>query len=156
MHRRLLCAFVITAVLAAAPLRAQMIAKDISESGNRFLEVCSVIDKADRKERITETDLDEASFCTGFVMGVNDGTTAGIVMLKSFKSLSDIQGSMEDVSICLPEGVTAGQELRVLLKYIRAHPEQAHLPTAGLVLVAEYDAFPCPVTAPTPTPKPKQ
>ena len=39
------------------------------------------------------------------------------------------------------------------LKYIRERPEQAHLPSASLVVLAEVNAFPCAV--PTPTPRPK-
>jgi hypothetical protein len=155
MSRHLFCPLLIVAFLTAVPIHAQWIATDISESGNRFLEVCSVIEKMDGNNHLNEADLDKAAFCSGFVLGVNDGTNVGIQMLKSFKALSDLKGSSEDVSICLAEGVTTGQEIRVLLKYIRQHPEQAHLPSAGLVLMAEYDAFPCPAT-PAPTPKPKQ
>ena len=146
-------ATLVFAILAAVPAYAQKPTKDISESGNRFLEVCSVIEKADRSERITESDLDDVSFCTGFMIGVNDGASVGIFMVKSVKSLSDLKGKMDDISICLPEGVTTGQEIRVLLKYLHAHPEQAHLPTAGLVMMAEFDAFPCSVKPPTPAPK---
>jgi Ssp1 endopeptidase immunity protein Rap1a len=146
----------IVAFLVAVPLHAQAPAKDASVSGNRFLDICSVVDKADRKERVTETDLDDVSFCTGFVLGVNDGANAGIDMLNQIKSLPGLKGMLEDVAICLPDDVTAGQEIRITLKYIREHPEQANLRSVQLVLLAEFYAFPCPVTAPTPTPKPKQ
>jgi hypothetical protein len=147
-----LCALVMMiSLLIPVPAHAQTIATDVSASGSQFLEVCSVVEKADRKERLTETDVADGAFCTGFMIGLSDGVGLSIEMLKhNNSSLSYLKGTMEDLAICAPAGMPVGQGIRIVLKYIREHPEQAHLPTGQLVVLAEFNAFPC---AP---PKPKQ
>jgi hypothetical protein len=45
--------------------------------------------------------------------------------------------------VCPAEGVTTGQEKRVVLKYLQDHPEELHLDDALLVERALTKAFPC-------------
>jgi hypothetical protein len=56
--------------------------------------------------------------------------------------------AMEDVGICIPDSVENGQLLRIVMKYIRNHPEQSHKLSAMLVFNAEFYAFPCAAPAP--------
>jgi len=154
MKQYLPCAVLSLAVLIPLHARAQTEARDASASGNRFLEICSVMDKVDRKENLTEADGRDVAFCAGFTIGLRDGVRLATEALKeSNSSLSYFKGSMEDLGVCAPADMPVGQEIRVILKYIREHPDQAHAPTLELVLLAEFNAFPC--TSP-PTPKPKQ
>ena len=46
--------------------------------------------------------------------------------------------------LCLPKGgVTNGQAARVVLRYLRDHPEQLHEKASFLAVLALRDAFPC-------------
>jgi hypothetical protein len=142
MCRHLHAAFVMVAFLSAVPLNAQMAAKDISDSGNRYLEICSSTEKP--MAQWNEMDFLNGGLCHGFMMGFRDGVGVSIAMLQHGNpSLASLKDSMEDLGVCIPHGVELGQLTRVTLKYIREHPEQAHLPSAALVLMAELNAFPC-------------
>jgi hypothetical protein len=44
---------------------------------------------------------------------------------------------------CLPDEVTHGQMMRVLIKFIKDHPEKAHFKTGVLEVESFMDAFPC-------------
>ena len=73
--------------------------------------------------------------CVGYVRGVIDGTIdAWNTLLRS------ANGSQP---FCAPAGVTVGQEQRIVLKYIKDHPEREHLLTSALVFRALSEAFPC-------------
>ena len=46
--------------------------------------------------------------------------------------------------VCIPpEGVTVGQMGRVVVKYLKNHPEEEHDAAVVLVVVALREAFPC-------------
>ena len=47
------------------------------------------------------------------------------------------------MGICIPDGVQREQMKKVLLKYLRDHPEKLHEPSAYLTLAAMQEAFPC-------------
>jgi Rap1a immunity proteins len=82
-----------------------------------------------------------AAVCTAYVMGLGDG----IVTESSYAGAS--LGGKVKTPYCEADtyGMEQGQRVRVLLKYIRNHPEKAHLPTAILYISAMGDAFPpCP------------
>src|SRR6266700_2987044 len=83
-------------------------------------------------------------FVKGYMLGFSDGVGVSIALLQHDNpSLASLKGSVEDFGICFPEGVNLPQAIRVVLKYIRQHPEQAHLPSATLIVMAELDAFHC-------------
>ena len=90
--------------------KTQNAAKDVSASGNQFLAVCSAVEKSDPQERLTETDVADGAFCTGFMIGLSDGVGLSIEMLKhNDSSLSYLKGSMEDLAVCVPAGMPVGQ-----------------------------------------------
>jgi len=45
--------------------------------------------------------------------------------------------SLEDVGVCIPDGVTTLQAIQIVLKYIRQNPERAHLQSVVLLVEAE-------------------
>lgn len=148
------CAILIGAFFATVPLRAQ-VATDISESGNRFVDVCSFIDKP--VDKWNASDVLNSGICQGFIIGFRDEVALSIQMLKhNDSSLLYLKGSIEDLAVCEPEHVEIGQIIRIVLKYIRDHPEQANLPTAELIVLAEFNVYPCSAPTPAAAPKPKQ
>lgn len=78
------------------------------------------------------------------MLGLQDGVGLSLSMLKATdNSVAYLKGSLEDLGVCFPEGVSLGQRIRVTMKYIRDHPEQEHLPSAELVVLGLHAAFPC-------------
>lgn len=45
--------------------------------------------------------------------------------------------------VCLPDGVTIGQQVRVVVKYLNDHPEQLQHDERNLIDVALASSFPC-------------
>lgn len=137
------CASLLLMILAVSPcVKAQAIANDISNSGNRFVEICSVTEK--EPAHFDETDFLRSGLCQGFVLGLRDGAAYSLFALKETNSsLAYLKGSQEDLGVCVPDEVETGQMIRVILKYIRENPGRAHLATAQLVVLAQQQAFPC-------------
>ena len=124
----------------AAPIFGQS-ARDISQSGNVFADVCSVVDK---HEHLSEANVSDGAYCAGFMLGFRQGAELAFSAIKSIDpSSSYLKGSMEDFRVCIPDGVTNGQLIRVTLKFIRENPDKAHLPTTTLIVLAELQSFPC-------------
>jgi hypothetical protein len=91
--------------------------------------------------------------CQGFMQGLRDGVGVATTIIQHSNPALNLKGSVSDLGICFPDGVVLLQDIRVVLKYIREHPEQAHLPSAVLVVAANLQTFPC---ATLPTDKPAQ
>lgn len=64
-----------------------------------------------------------ASYCQGYVIGVVD--------------------TIDGVFTCLPEGVTVGQSIDIVTRYLAAHPEIRHMEGAALITNALKESFPC-------------
>ena len=69
--------------------------------------------------------------CFGYAIGADDGVRT------AFDILNEAQ------PYCIPDGVTNGQIVRILTKFIKDHPEKAHKQTRVLVIESLMDAFPC-------------
>jgi Rap1a immunity proteins len=113
--------------LPAVPLvETQEQRECVDKSGKAFLSLCE--DAADSTSKQSHSQEGE---CFGYVHGVDDGI--GIAY--------DIIGQPK--SYCFPDGVTHGQMMRVLIKFIKDHPEKAHSQTRVLEMRSFMDAFPC-------------
>ena len=77
--------------------------------------------KANERPVIDKVD---AGFCSGIV----EGTMWSLQIAKL---------------VCLPNGMTLGQGLKVLVKYMDDHPEELHEKTAELAARAFVKAWPC-------------
>ena len=65
----------------------------------------------------------------------NDGVCAGYVI-----GISDrINGEVA----CIPDGVTSGQAVSIVKKYLKKNPEELHYTAHSLVAFALIKAFPC-------------
>jgi|ERR1700683_2305483 len=102
-------------------------------SGNAFLRLCSAIDREDK----TSTEWAWTMGCTGFVSGFTSGMKFGT------DYAADKAGKKVPGLFCLPDEVENGQIIRIVLKYVRDNPEEAHQPTSFLVVDALRKAFPC-------------
>lgn len=86
-------------------------------TGNQLLDDCEAVNA-------------DLSFCLGFIRGASD--------------LNDLMDVIENRhTFCLPDHVTLGQAKDVVLRYLREHPADRHLPGAALVIGAMRSAFPC-------------
>lgn len=136
--------FLVILTSVANGASAQTGATDISTSGNRYVEICSSIERP--VDRANAMDVLNSGICQGFMLGIEDGAGLSLSMLKATNnSVAYLKGSLEDPGVCFPNRIELGQMIRVTLKYIREHPEQAHLPSAELVILAFYNASPCAV-----------
>jgi Rap1a immunity proteins len=125
---------VVLMCLATVPLLAQEILEAPSRSGNAFLQDCSVVDKP--VNDLKSSQLLPANVCLSYVKGLLDGVVLQI-------SLSRSPDHVELFPYCVSGDVTDVQVVRILLKYIRANPATAHLPTGALFGSAMKEAFPC-------------
>ena len=79
-----------------------------------------------------------SGYCAGYFVGVLHSITAIIKMLQH-ESRSDLA----DLCNKAPNAVNHNQLKMVVIKYLKDHPEQLHLPQWTLVVLAVREAFPC-------------
>jgi hypothetical protein len=101
------------------------------KDGNSLLTHCSVIDKSSA-DLNAEQEMAGIS-CVSYLDGISEGFLIGATMGNTPKSLL----------ICAPDGVTSQQTGRVVLRYLKSHPERLHEPAATLAYEALNKAFPC-------------
>lgn len=100
--------------------------------GNRLLSSCEVVLDSVNTSQISG-DSYHAGFCLGFVQGVYQLNGAYQSWLKVDQPL-----------FCTPpEGISNGQAVRIVNKYLQEHPEQLHEEEYFLVIKALREAFPC-------------
>lgn len=116
-------------MLASAGARA-----DQDVSANALLSSCTMTVKiADESYRntITNDDLQTSMECLNYLAGFRDGLQ---VLKDGFKANSPV---------CIPTEATNGQLARVLVVFMREHPEQLHEYRAFVATWAFTKAFPC-------------
>ena len=106
--------------------RSQDRTPHLMDSGNAFLSLCG--DTLDDSPKHSAYQQGE---CLGYVIGVWQG----------LRMAYDLEGVKQ--FYCPPDEVTNGQTVSILLKFIKDHPEKAHLETRLLEGYALMDAFPC-------------
>jgi hypothetical protein len=112
------------------PLTAEEV---LEESGNAFLRQCSVVEK---DHDLTSADKSNQMVCAAYVSGFVEGASAAITFSRS-------KGESPSSLYCTDSDMEAGQLVRVVLKYIRSHPETADQRTFVLVTRAFQAAYPC-------------
>src|SRR5437588_293429 len=127
MRNWLLIALVVmvTRLTAAPAAAAADKPENLTDSGNAFVRTCSFMENND----LPSTDyphLMEGAMCAAYVMGLSEG-----IVVESGYAGTSIGGKVS-TPYCVADtyGMEQGQMVRVLLKYIRNHPEKAHMPTA--------------------------
>jgi hypothetical protein len=122
-----ICIFVTSGLGADEP-------RPIEESGNAFLRECSAVEK---ERDFTTVDRAYGLVCSSYVTGFVEGAVFTVDFVRS-------NGDQKaQAPYCGGGGVEAGQVVKIVLKYVREHPDTAHLRTSVLVGRALQNAFPC-------------
>lgn len=67
----------------------------------------------------------QQGLCIGFIHGTLD----------TFLAFTDLT--------CVPDGISAGQAVKVVKRYLEKHPRQRPMPAPTLILLALTEEFPC-------------
>jgi hypothetical protein len=102
-------------------------------SGNAFVRLCSAVEKDKTTDEEALTSIACVSYVKGFVAGIT--AQAGFTASKTKQKTPKM--------FCLPEDVEPGQLVRIVLKFVRNNPGDAHRRTDLLVAIALREAFPC-------------
>jgi|RhiMetdeSRZDD1v2_1073273.scaffolds.fasta_scaffold128110_4 Rap1a immunity proteins len=109
------------------------VASGAAEDGNTLLSKCLVAIQMEdpvRRRQATTQDAYDNGYCQGVI--------AGIIDRSDYLSISPAY------RYCiLPGGIFLSQAIRVVHRYLQAHPERLHLHHNDLVIEALHDAFPC-------------
>jgi hypothetical protein len=97
--------------------------------GNELLGQCQQYIKAADKEK--NYDQYDTALCSGYIQGVVSTTYFFDESLKK-----------ED-KFCIPDNVTNGQLVRIVVKYLKDNPKLLNEPRVSLVWIALMDAYPC-------------
>ena len=108
------------------------------QTANELLRDCTyTVRLLDGDSRLTPEETWSAFHCSGYLSGFLDGYVLGA----GFDKLA--LGSSHPL-FCLPDGGIAGdQDDRIVVKWLREHPERLHEPARILVMIALREAFPC-------------
>jgi hypothetical protein len=130
-------AFLVTLLFCGAIASGQTM--DLPEkSGNAFVRFCSAVDK----DKNTEEEIPHVWGCLGYVEGLVEGMDGGYFFYEN-----SMKGPVTR-AFCVPPDTSHGQLVRIVLKFIRNNPEEAHKRTAFLIVEAINKAFPCPAPRP--------
>jgi hypothetical protein len=137
---------------------------DLPKDGNGLLDSCNaVIQMADSPTTFNSAKGDELAlimervgWCVGYSQAVMDaGQRQEAVFARFSKSGVTFSGPEKEKQAaarymrgfyCIPANVSILQMSRVVVKYLRDHPERLHETSGILVHAAMHDAFPCPET----------
>lgn len=121
-------------VLLALILSGVAFAED---DGNKLLERCRDVQVVLDGGRVgLDGKPTDAGFCMGYIGGVKDG-------LWSAQIMAEKQGA-SGTGVCLPRlSIEHGQAVRVVLKWLKDHPNRLHENSVVLTLSAFQEAFPC-------------
>lgn len=120
------------AVLLSLPL-------PVRADGNEFLSKCSrVVASLDQSVPSDTVDsVAELGYQNGYCIGFAQGFTGALY------TYGVLAGDKVHL-VCLPsKSIKNGQALRVIVAYMKAHPEKLHLEEIILATFAFREAFPC-------------
>lgn len=130
MKQLLLAVAMVASLFGAGRVNAQ--APNGQVSGSQLQEMCKDILKDTQKDQF------QAGRCMGFVRAVLESEQV-------FVLLTSRNPTYEQIFYCAPRGVTEGQVLEIVAKFLNNHPERLQQWAVTLILHALHDAFPCPV-----------
>ena len=115
----------------AVALMGLLLAGNAFGDGNKLLTQCENALSINEGEAAKVDSIARAGFCLGMMQGMTS-------MNGYYQTLLG-----KKALFCLPEGVTNGQAARVVVKYLKEHPEKLHEHESSLALWAFVEAFPC-------------
>ena len=104
------------------------------DDGYKLLKRCDSFVKAlDGAKDLSNNELAGATDCAGFMQGIT-----------SLNMYYRLKGNV-NVFFCLPkDGVNNAQAARIVLQYLRDHPEKLHRSESTLTIAALMEMFSCP------------
>lgn len=99
--------------------------------GNKLLTDCSIAINVMEDVSKEPTQITSTAYCLGHVRGADD-------MHNLYRAVSKSKPLY-----CMPSGVTMGQMVRIIVKYLKENPEQLHEDGTMLIAAALRDAYPC-------------
>jgi hypothetical protein len=106
-------------------------------TGNAFLSDCTNMVRILDGESLMPGQLQAGFYCSGYIAGFVD----------AYGLAQDTEKYREGLShplYCLPkDGLAASQGVRIVVKWLREHPETLHQDRKVLVTLAFESAFPC-------------
>lgn len=111
---------------------------DFSPDGNRLLTACTQAIRFVDGEELDNLQSVKAMYCLGYIRGVI-GAHSWFVVAKNTSPL-----------FCMSGGETGGQGARILVKWLKEHPEKLHIDSNIVALAALREAFPCQPEEPSP------
>jgi hypothetical protein len=122
---------VLIALLAAVPAFA-------GTTGNDVLKTCQTAVRFVDNNGAPTGELFDSGWCFGWVNSALELTK----LHNDWTSLAKQKPTL--LQFCIPDsGIPTIQVARILVKYLKEHPEQLHGDGMGLTLAALKDAFPC-------------
>jgi hypothetical protein len=137
---------------------------EFPKDGNGLLDYCGeVVNQLDSP--LTRSDLENVrnvaekktkfAWCVGYIQATQDRidawqTYSGIEAVfnqqagKPVPDYSKLLPDQDYLKICIPHEASIGQLARVIVKWLREHPEKLHELKSILVMEALQDAFSCP------------
>lgn len=151
---------IIALFVFACCVSTSLYATDLPKDGNGLLDYCGVmVDFADNESAIPTfsndkfTDkMEKFSWCTGYLQGTQDVYDLKFVHLATYRMAGLTFGGPEKLTQyaakslrgpCFPDNAPVLQLARVLVKWLREHPERLHEYKHILTTDAFTDAFPC-------------
>ncbi|MFC1816365.1 Rap1a/Tai family immunity protein [Thermodesulfobacteriota bacterium] len=110
-----------------------LVPKATMADGNELLKQCIAgLKVLNNVKNLSKIEYMDAAFCAGLVQGITDS-------YRIYRLSKTIPSS------CLPgKVINKSQATRIVVKYLREHPERLHLHESNLVIDALSEAFPCP------------
>jgi Rap1a immunity proteins len=99
--------------------------------GNKLLSDCGPLIAFLDGESVDQDKSRGISFCLGLIQGM--------LHMNQFYEYQ-LKGA---ALFCAPNSMTNGQATRIVVKYLRDHPEELHQPDSVLTFTALRAAFPC-------------
>ena len=105
---------------------------EAADKGHELLTRCNTaVDIAEGRITPTPTNAQDVGYCFGMMQGLRN-------LNQEYETL--LEGK---ALFCLPRGINNGQAARVVVKYLKDHPEELHQPAVVLAITAFKDAYPC-------------
>lgn len=142
MLRYLLCIIV---VLSCALSANSQEGRKPETDANDLLAYCGEVVNFLDSSRPSGEDV-AVGWCAGYIEGT-------VALLRAMQILMGVEFSERmtkgPAGICIPDEVRVSQVARIIVKYLREHPEELHQDKGGLTVVILRDAFACQAVGPT-------
>ncbi len=128
---RLTVALLTLAFLVAAPIATA----GTRDDGNKLLDDCEHVDQ----QNLSAPDAFSASYCLGLMHGITSTNSA-------YRYIFEDPISMRPLFCGPQDGIPNGEAARIVVKYLRDHPEELQKWGPALAYDALEAAFPCPAS----------